>query len=61
MWKADLGQRLEMKQEYGTVHGPYANSMSAFLRGKLTNVEDVKQLTRRNKSVLHFFLTMVVC
>ena len=55
-WKPMIGERLQLEQEYGNVHDPFAISIHASLRDKITASDIVGHIPREISRFCHFFL-----
>ena len=55
LWKPKLGQNLQVKQEIGNLHDPFAISLGAKIPGKLTDFDIVGHIPREISRFCHYF------
>ena len=56
LWKAKLGQKLQIDQEISNIHDPFAISLGAKIVGKLTDNEIVGHIAREISRFYHYFI-----
>lgn len=56
LWKPKLGQKLQIDQEIGNIHDPFAISLGAKIVGKLTDNEIVGHIPREISRFCHYFI-----
>ena len=56
VWKPKVGEKLQMKPEYANVHDPFAISINASLKGKLTAFDAVGHVPRDISRFCRYFL-----
>ena len=56
LWKPKLGQKLNVDQEIGNLHDPFAISLGAKIAGKLTDFEIVGHIPREISRFCHYFI-----
>ena len=56
LWKPKLGQKLQIDQEIGNIHDPFAISLGAKIVGKLTDNEIVGNIPREISRSCHYFI-----
>ena len=56
LWKPKLGQNLQVKQEIGNLHDPFAISLGAKIPGKLTDFDIVGHIPREISRFCHYFI-----
>lgn len=56
IWKPALGEHLQMSQELGNVHDPFAIAIKVKIRGRLTNDEIAGHIPREISRFCHYFL-----
>ena len=56
LWKPKLGQSLQIKQEIGNLHDPFAISLGANIPEKLTDFDIVGHIPREISRFCHYFM-----
>ena len=56
LWKPKLGQKLQIDQEIGNIHDPFAISLGAKVVGKLTDNEIFGYIPREISRFCHYFI-----
>lgn len=56
LWKPKLGQKLQIDQEVGNIHDPFAISLGAKIPGKLTDYEIIGHIPREISRFCHYFV-----
>ena len=56
LWEPKLGQKIQIDQEIGNIHDPFAISLGAKIVGKLTDNEIVGHIPREISRFCHYFI-----